>query len=65
MLLIKAEAYARLDQLNEAVTALNLVRQKNNDPLGVNANLLAWAGDATNKNAVLEEIYKNRCIELF
>lgn len=65
MLLIKAEAYARLDQLDNAVTQLNLVRQKNDDPLGVNANLPAWTGDETNKDEILEEIYKNRCIELF
>jgi len=65
MLLNKAEAFARQSQLSEAVTQLNLVRQKNNDPLGVNANLPAWTGDETNQNAILEEIYKNRCIELF
>ncbi|MFD0761175.1 RagB/SusD family nutrient uptake outer membrane protein [Lutibacter aestuarii] len=65
MLLNKAEAFARQNQLSEAVIQLNLVRQKNNDPLGVNANLPAWTGDETNQNAVLEEIYKNRCIELF
>lgn len=65
MLLNKAEAFARQNQLPEAVIQLNLVRQKNNDPLGVNANLPAWTGDETNQNAILEEIYKNRCIELF
>ncbi len=65
MLLIKAEAYARSNELSKAVTQLNLVRQKTNDPLGVNANLPAWTGDETNKNDILEEIYKNRCIELF
>jgi tetratricopeptide (TPR) repeat protein len=65
ILLNKAEAYARQNQLPEAVIQLNLVRQKNNDPLGVNANLPAWTGDETNQTAILEEIYKNRCIELF
>lgn len=65
MVLIKAEAYARLNELNNAVTQLNIVRQKNNDPLGVNANLPAWTGDSGDKDAILEEIYKNRCIELF
>ncbi|WP_299389906.1 RagB/SusD family nutrient uptake outer membrane protein [uncultured Gelidibacter sp.] len=65
MLLIKAEAYARKNELGKAVEQLNLVRQKNNDPLGVNANLPAWSGDNTNQNAILEEIYKNRSIELF
>ncbi len=65
MLLNKAEAYARQNQLTNAVIQLNLVRQKTDDPLGVNANLPAWTGDATSQNAILEEIYKNRCIELF
>ena len=65
MLLNKAEAYARQNQLSEAVIELNLVRQKNNDPLGVNANLGAWTGNETSQTDILEEIYKNRCIELF
>lgn len=65
MTLIKAEAYARQNNLNQAVTELNKVRQKTNDPLGVNANLPAWNGNSSNQNDVLEEIYKNRCIELF
>jgi starch-binding outer membrane protein, SusD/RagB family len=65
MLLNKAEAYARQTQLDNAVIQLNLVRQKNNDPLGVNANLPSWTGDETSQSEILEEIYKNRCIELF
>jgi hypothetical protein len=69
MLLNKAEAYARQDvlsnQLSNAVTQLNLVRQKNYDPLGVNANLGAWAGDGNSQADILEEIYKNRSIEMF
>lgn len=65
MLLNKAEAYARQNQLTDAVTQLNLVRQKNNDPLGVNANLTAWSGNSTSQTDILEEIYKNRSIELF
>ncbi len=65
MLLNKAEAYARQSQLTDAVIQLNLVRQKNNDPLGVNANLPAWTGNETSQGDILEEIYKNRCIELF
>ena len=65
MILNKAEAYARQDQLNNAVIQLDLVRQKNSDPLGVSANLPAWTGNATNQADVLEEIYKNRSIELF
>jgi starch-binding outer membrane protein, SusD/RagB family len=65
MLLNKAEAFARLNQLSDAVTNLNLVRQKTDDALGVNAGLAAWTGDANSQQEVLEEIYKNRCIELF
>lgn len=65
MLLIKAEAYARSNQLDNAVTQINLVRQKTNDPLGVNANLPAWTGNETSQSDILEEIYKNRSIELF
>lgn len=65
MLLNKAEAYARQSQLSDAVIQLNLVRQKNNDPLGVNANLAAWSGNETSQTDILEEIYKNRSIEMF
>ncbi|MEX0314052.1 MAG: RagB/SusD family nutrient uptake outer membrane protein [Allomuricauda sp.] len=65
MMLNKAEAYARQNQLDNAVTQINLVRQKNDDPLGVNANLPAWAGNAASQADVLDEIYKNRSIELF
>jgi len=65
MLLNKAEAHARLNQLGDAVTNLNLVRQKTDDPLGVNAGLPAWAGDVNNQTDILEEIYKNRSIEMF
>lgn len=65
MMLNKAEAYARQDQLGNAVIQLDLIRQKNNDPLGVNANLPAWTGNAASQPDILEEIYKNRSIELF
>lgn len=65
MLLNKAEAHARQNQLADAVTQLNLVRQKTTDPLGVNANLPAWTGDASSQADILEEIYKNRAIEMF
>lgn len=65
MLLIKAEAFAQLDDLSSAVSNLNLVREKTNDVFGVNAGLEAWSGDSDNKSAVMEEIYRNRCIELF
>ena len=65
MLLIKAEANARLSNLTDAVTNLNLVLQKTDDVFGVNAGLSAWAGEASSQTDILEEIYKNRCIELF
>jgi len=64
MLLIKAEAYAMTD-LASALAPLNAVREKTDDIFGVNAGLGAWTGDVTNQEAVLNEIYKNRCIELF
>lgn len=65
MLLNKAETYARQNQLSDAVTQLNLVRQKNNDPMGVNANLGPWTGNSNSQSDILEEIYKNRSIEMF
>ena len=65
MMLNKAEAYARSNDLPNAVAQIDLVRTKNNDPLGVNANLPAWTGNAADQNEVLEEIYKNRSIEMF
>ncbi len=65
MLLIQAEAYAMKGDLVNAVKYIDKVRQKNNDIYGVNADLPAWSGDKNNKTAVLNEIYKNRCIELF
>ena len=64
MLLIKAEAYAMTD-LPSALAPLNAVREKTDDVFGVNAGLGVWAGDATDQTAVLNEIYKNRSIELF
>jgi len=65
MLLIKAEAYAMKNDLANAVKNINLVREKTNDVFGVNAGLAAWTGNASDKTAVLNEIYRNRCIELF
>ncbi len=62
--LIKAEALARQDQLPAAVTELNKVLTKTNDPAGVNAQLPAYSGPVT-QEAVLNEILKNRNIELF
>lgn len=64
IILIKAEAYARQNQITEAIAELNKVLTKNNDIYGVNANLPAYSGAQT-QSAVLQEIYKNRCIELY
>jgi len=65
MILIKAEAYARAGtpDLVNGTLELNKVVTKNNDIYGVNANQPA-AAPATIA-ALLDEIYKNRCIELF
>jgi len=67
MLLIKAEAYAKLQVPNfpDAVINLNLVRQKTTDVFGVNAGLGAWTGNAADQTDILNEVYKNRCIELY
>ncbi|MDF0706307.1 hypothetical protein [Flagellimonas okinawensis] len=66
MNLIIAEANLRSASPNTgaAVTALNLVLTDTDDAFGVNANLPAYAGD-TSVDALLDEVYKNRRIELF
>jgi len=65
MALIKAEAYARQDQLPAAITALNevLTKQPADDAFGIGAGLPAYAGPQT-KDAVLAAIYANRCMEM-
>ncbi|MCB0563909.1 MAG: RagB/SusD family nutrient uptake outer membrane protein, partial [Phaeodactylibacter sp.] len=60
----KAEVAARQSKLNDAVTQLDQVLTKTNDVFGVNANLPGYSGTMT-QEAVLQEIYRNRCIELF
>lgn len=62
--LIKAEAYARKGTLESAVTELNKVLTKTTDVWGLGASLPAYTGAVT-ATAVLTEIYRNRCIELF
>jgi len=64
MLLIKAEAYA-MTNLADAIAPLNAIREKTDDVYGVNAGLGPWTGNVTDQTAVLNEIYKNRSIELF
>ncbi|MCS6928929.1 MAG: RagB/SusD family nutrient uptake outer membrane protein [Saprospiraceae bacterium] len=63
--LIKAECHARLDQLPEAIAELNKVRTKTSDPFGVTAKLGPYAGNPNDKNAILLDIYQQRCIELY
>jgi len=65
MLLIQAEAYAMTNDLPNAVIYLDMVREKTDDVYDVNAGLGKWTGDAANKTAIMDEIFKNRAIELF
>ena len=65
MALIKAEAHAMSGDLPNAVVQINVIREKTDDVFGVNAGLGAWTGDASNQAAILDEIFKNRSIELF
>ncbi len=66
VLLIKAEAFARNSQLVDAVAELDFVLTKTSasDAYGVGANLPAYSGAMT-QEAILDEIYKNRRIELY
>jgi len=64
MSLIKAECYARLGNLPDAVIALDAVRTKATDGFGVTAKTTAYAG-VQDKDAILLDIYRQRCIELY
>ncbi|WP_128544224.1 RagB/SusD family nutrient uptake outer membrane protein [Larkinella soli] len=63
MMLIRAEAYARKNDLANAVTELNRVLTKTTDAWGLGASLPAYSGPQT-AEAILTEIYRNRAIEL-
>lgn len=65
--LIKAEAYARAGDIQNAEQELNDLRQKApaDDPFGVGAGLTDTYSSAGDVNALLSEIYKNRRLELF
>ncbi len=65
MTLIKAEAYARTGNLTSALTELNKVVTKTAaaDPFKLGAGLTA--STASTESDILNEIYKNRCIELY
>jgi hypothetical protein len=64
--LIKAEAYARNNDLGNALIELNKVvtKQPAEDSLGVGAGLPAISGPLTQAD-LLTAIYQNRCIELY
>jgi starch-binding outer membrane protein, SusD/RagB family len=66
MMLIQAEANARKSQLPQAKSFLDLVLTKmaTGDVYGIGADLPAYTGPLT-QNDLLDEIYKNRCIELY
>lgn len=64
VLLNKAEAQARLENIDDAIATLNEVRTKTDDPTGVNAALTPYSGPES-VEAVLEDIYVNRATELF
>jgi hypothetical protein len=65
MILIKAEAYARQNDLVNALIELNKVVTKTpaSDPYGVGADLPPLVG--LTQAQILEQIYKHRSIELF
>ncbi len=64
--LIQAEATLRLNgSLTNAVNLINAVRtQTSGDPFGVNAGLPAYSGPMTYGD-LLDEVYKQRCAELY
>lgn len=64
--LVKAEALARKNDLANATTELNRILQKlpAGDSYGIGANQPAYSG-ANTQGAILDEIYKQRCIELY
>lgn len=64
MNLIVAEANARLNKIPDAIAALDKVRTKATDAFGVTAKLAAYTGPQT-QEAVLFEVYRQRCIELY
>jgi len=66
IMLIKAEAYARQNDLPNALIELNNVRTKTTDAAGIGAGLAAkTAGDLPTQALMLDEIYNQRYYELF
>jgi starch-binding outer membrane protein, SusD/RagB family len=66
VILIKAECYVRQNDLTNGLAELNKIVTKKaaNDPFAVGADLPAIAGPLTQAE-LLEQIYRNRCIELY
>lgn len=66
MTLITAEAYARKENVPQAIIELNKILTKTAaaDAYGIGANLPPYAG-AVDKASVLAQIYRNRCIEMY
>ena len=64
IILVRAEALARKNDLPGAIAELNKVLTKTDDAFNLNANLPVYSGPET-QEAVLREIYRNRCIELY
>jgi len=64
MNLIRAEAHVRLDQMDQAIEEINLIRTRTDDPLGITAGIGPYMGEETTE-ALIEEIYQNRRAELF
>jgi hypothetical protein len=62
--LIKAEAYTRNNDLTNGLVELNKVVTKTSDPFGVIANQPAITGTPTQAQ-ILDQVYRNRCIELY
>ena len=66
MLLIQAEAYVKKGDLANGKKFLDSVLRKKSseDVFGIGANLPAYSG-SVDAASLLQEIYRNRCIELF
>jgi len=64
--LVKAEAYARQNDLTNALTEVNRVRTKTTDAAGIGAALTAkTSAQLSTQQAMLDEIYIQRLYELF
>lgn len=64
MTLIKAEAFTRLGEFDNAIEEIDFIRTRTDDPVGISANLGPYTGLET-EEALLNEIYLNRRAELF